>query len=164
MHPSTIDLMRNRARAIYQALTGTDLPEGESNGSEASEISADEVARRFADLEAMARRIPNVAPSFSFAPPLDARERDGELVLEVALPGIQRDDVTVEVNEDTLVISGVLARRDANGSTYLYHEIPSGPFFRVVKLPYPVRPDPKLELDRGLIVIRLRSAEKTKKD
>jgi HSP20 family protein len=159
VHPSTIDLMRNQARAIYQALTGTDLPEGEGEGEPpATEVPVDEVARRFADLEAMARRIPTVKQrisSFSFAPPLDVRERDQDLVIEVAVPGIDRDDVAVEVHEDTLVISGVLRRREANGNSYLHTEIPTGAFYRVVKLPYPVKPEPRLELDRGLVVIRM---------
>ena len=163
MHPSTIDLMRNEARAIYQALTGTDLPEGEEEAAEL-EVPVDEVARRFADLEAMARRIPSVTErvsSFSFAPPLDVRERDKEIVIDVAVPGIDRDDVAVEINGDTLVISGVLRRREANGSSYLHTEIPSGAFYRVVKLPYSVKPEPRLELDRGVVVIRLsRSAHK----
>jgi HSP20 family protein len=165
VHPSTIDLMRDQARAIYQALTGTDLPEGEAEAA-TLDVSVDEVARRFAELEALARQIPTVSErirSFSFAPPLDVREREQLLTIEVAIPGIERDDVAVEVNEDTLVISGVLRRKEKNGNAYLHTEIPSGPFYRVVKLPCPVKPEPKLELDRGLVVIQLSKVSEAKK-
>lgn len=159
MHPSAIDLMRSQARAIYQALTGKDLP-SEKSEEFVTELPVEEVARRFADLDAMARQIPKVTermPSFSFVPPLDVSERDQELVIEMVAPGIDRDDVAVEVYGDTLVISGVAGAK-TDGHSYLHKELPSGPFYRVVKLPFAVSADPRVELERGLIVIRLRKS------
>ncbi len=166
MHPSTIDLMRNQARAIYHALTGTDLPEEVAETAE-SAVPVDEVARRFVDLEAMARRIPNVTERtsvFTFAPLLDVCERGQDLVVEVAVPGVDRDDVTIEATGETLVVSGISRRREGNGSSYLHAELPAGPFFRVVKLPYRVDPDASMELDRGLVTIRLRRSAQAQTD
>lgn len=158
MHPTTIDLMRDQVRAIYRALTGSDLPETEEPSRE-EEVPMEEVARRFADLEAMARRIPSVidrVPPFSFAPPLDAIDEHEEVVIEVAVPGVEAEDVTVECTGEMVAISGVRrGPRSSDGREYLHAEIPRGPFYRVVRLPYPISAEAKVELDRGLIVVRL---------
>jgi HSP20 family molecular chaperone IbpA len=119
----------------------------------------EEVARRFADLEALARTNPTVTervPPFSFAPPLDAIDDGRELIVELAVAGIDRADVTVEHSGELLVVSGVRSgERAANGRTYLHAEIPRGPFHRVIQLPYPSTSEPRVEVDRGLIRIRL---------
>jgi HSP20 family molecular chaperone IbpA len=161
MHPVTLELMRDQVRGIYRALTGSDMPEAEPPAS-APEVSVDDVARRFAELETLARAIPAVVervPPFSFAPPLDALEDDRELLIEVAVPGVDKGDVNVERNGDLLVISGVrLGERVANGRSYLHAEIARGPFHRVVRLPSATAGEPRIEVDRGLIRIRLAKA------
>jgi HSP20 family molecular chaperone IbpA len=158
MHPATISLMRDQVRAIYRALTGVDMPEPPASSWRA-DVSIEDVARQFAELEAIARTIPAVAervPPFSFAPPLDALEEGRELIIEIAVPGIERDDVTVERSDDLLVVSGVrTGERASNGRSYLHAEIPRGPFHRVVKLPYPTRSEPRVHVEGGMIQIRL---------
>jgi HSP20 family protein len=44
--------------------------------------------------------------STSFAPPMEMFERDGHLVVRADLPGMTKDDVHVEVTEDSLTIAG----------------------------------------------------------
>ena len=163
MHPRTVELMRDQANAIRRALGGSAAPEKESAATKADEeteeVSIEEVARRFALLEAMARRVPAVVervPPFSFAPPIDALDDENELLIEVAVPGLDKGDVSVERTEELLVVSGIRAgEKAANGRTYLHAEIPRGPFHRVIRLPYPIESDPKFEISRGLIRIRL---------
>ncbi len=159
MHATTLELMRDQVRAIYRALTGSDLPEPEAAPAGAPDVPLEEVARRFADLEAMARAIPAVTervPPFSFAPPFDAIDEGRELLVEVAVPGVDRDDLTVERVDDLLIISGVRkGGRAANGRTYLHAEIPRGPFHRVIRLPATATSEPRIEIDRGLIRIHL---------
>jgi HSP20 family molecular chaperone IbpA len=158
MH-ATLELMRDQVRAIYRALTGTDMPEAEPSPS-APEVPIEEVARRFADLETMARANPMVierVPPFSFAPPLDAIDAGSELIIELAVPGVDKGDVSAVRTGDLLVVSGVRSgERAANGRTYLHAEIPRGPFHRVVRLPFPTtNAEPRIDVDRGLIRIHL---------
>jgi len=162
MHASTFELMRDHVRAIYRALTGGDLPEG--LGGERTETaetapSPEEVSSRFMQLDALARTLPQVAervPPFSFAPPLDAYGNDREIVVEVGVPGIEPGDVSVTLHAGTLVVEG---SRDieglVNGQTYYRAEIPRGPFRRVLTLPQRTLGEPRVEVERGLIRVRL---------
>jgi HSP20 family molecular chaperone IbpA len=166
MHPATISLMYDQVRAIYRAVTGRDMPEPEAKDSTTEgapereqEVAIGEVANRFAELESVARTIPAVAervPPFSFAPPLDAFEEGSDLIVEVAVPGVDRSDVTVERLGNQLVVSGMRrGERASNGRSYLHAEIPRGPFHRVIQLPYPVTTEPRVDVRAGLIRIQL---------
>jgi HSP20 family molecular chaperone IbpA len=166
MH-TTVELMRDQVRAIYRALTGDEMPEATASEATVSaespdispEISMDEVARRFADLEAMARRYPVVTekvPPFSFAPPIDACDDGQELVIEIAVPGVRQEDVEVTRSGDLLTITGLRnGSRISNGRNYFIAEIPRGPFHRALRLPYAVVSEPRVEIDSGILRIRL---------
>jgi HSP20 family molecular chaperone IbpA len=163
MHSELIEIMRDQVSTIYRAVTGTAMPELQSSSAE-PEAPFEAVTRSFAELEALARTLPLLAeriPPFSFAPPLDALHEGGDLVIEVAVPGVEREDVTVECAEGTLVISGIRrASRSAEPGTYSHGEIPWGPFYRSVRIPFSVHGEPGVDLDRGLLrVILNRSPE-----
>lgn len=160
MHRNTYELMLDQIRAIYRAITGSDVPEGEVTlPAGAHAAKPDDVARRFAELEAMARTIPAVAervPPFAFSPPLDVIDAENELLIEAAVPGIERSDVNVDLSGDVLVLSGMrVGEKAANGRVFRHAEIPRGPFRRVVLLPYPVMGEPRAEVERGLIRIHI---------
>ena len=159
MQPSTVELMRDHVRAIYRSLTGTDLPEAAPTTPVGAAPTFADVSQRFHELEALARHIPDVAervPPFSFSPPLDAFGNDREIVVEVGVPGIERDDVEVTMHGETLVVQG---SRDVaalvNGQTYYRAEIPRGPFRRTIALPRAALGEPRVEVERGLIRVRL---------
>jgi HSP20 family molecular chaperone IbpA len=158
VQPALIDLMQQRVRTIYRALTGADMPEAPPEPER--EMPAEEVTRRFVALETLARTDPSVAeriPPFSFTPGLDMTANGGEIVVELAVPGVDRDDVSVGVADDLLVISGF--RRDQTGLDHLafaHAEIPRGPFYREVHLPWSVHAAPEVDLERGLLRVRLR--------
>lgn len=166
MQPQLIESMRARVCTIYRALTGHDVPEFEmtrSSESTAPEaLPEEELTRSFAELEALVQTTPALAekvPPFSFTPALDVIGDDQEWLIEVAVPGIERADITVECSGDKLVVSGI--RRPApesDGRSYSHTEIPYGPFYREVRLPFPVREAPAVELDEGLLRVRVRSA------
>jgi HSP20 family molecular chaperone IbpA len=165
MNPATLELMHDQVCAIYRALTGTDLivpeappaPEGEAR------VEDEELNRRFADLEALARRIPSVGervPPFSFTPPIDVLQEPEALLIEVALPGVERGDVSVERRDGALEVTGVRrGERAANGRTYAHAEIPRGPFRRVIPLPEGVGSGaPEVKVAHGMVSIRLAKA------
>src|SRR5215831_932873 len=156
MH-ATLDLMLDQVRAIYRALAGAELPESSGQAVSAEAPSAEVVLERFADLEALARNLPSVTqrvPPFSFSPPFDSFNDEHEFLIEVAVPSVERGDVKVERTGDVVVISGFRrGERAANGRTYYHAEIPRGPFHRVVRLPYSMLGEPRIEVNQGLIEI-----------
>ncbi len=158
MQRTTLELMRSHVREIHQALTGQDLPDENTEASpEASPLSADGVIRLFSDLEAVARTLPNVServPPFSFAPPVDLLEDDKELWVEVALPGVEQEDLQISVQGSTLTLSGARAH-SVDGPRFRHAEIARGPFRRVIHLPHAVTGEPKVQARAGLVQIRL---------
>ena len=164
MPASTFQLMHDHVRAIYRALTGNDLAPPAEPEAQPEKVSAEVVAQRFSDLEGLARTVGAVAervPPFSFAPLLDAFGTDRDLILELDLPGVARDEVAAELEGDTLVVHGARTKNAlVNGHAYYHAEIPRGPFRRVVRLPHGVGGEPRLELDGGIVRIRLSRSSK----
>ena len=161
MHSELIEIMRDQVSTIYRAVTGTSMPELQSSSAE-SDAPLEAVTRSFAELEALARTLPALAeriPPFSFAPPLDVLREGDDLVIEVAMPGVEREDVTVEYAAGALVISGIRrASRRAEAGTYSRGEIPWGPFYRSVHVPFAVHDEPGVDLERGLLRVRLKNS------
>jgi HSP20 family protein len=77
-----------------------------------------------------------VAP---FTPLLDVRETEEEYLVMADLPGVKSDEVTIEVNEQVLTISGSRAPGDTGEAQTL--ERPYGSFVRSLSLPTGVDSD-----------------------
>jgi HSP20 family molecular chaperone IbpA len=161
MHRQTFELMHDQVRAIFRAATGAELPTIERRGNTPAGADLAEVAaRRFSELEAMARLIPGVAerlPPFAFAPLADVIETDKELIVELAVPGVDRDDVRVELRDAMLDVSGVRRGPSTNGHGYRHAEIPRGPFRRSLLLPLDVTSGapPRIDVENGIVRIYL---------
>jgi HSP20 family molecular chaperone IbpA len=158
MHGTTLEMMHDHVRAIHRAITGSDPPEPKSpveGGGPTPHLIAD----RFAELEAVARSIPTIAervPPFSFAPPVDVIGTEREVICELGVPGVEQSDVNVELAQDTLLVSGALSTRSAlDGRIYFHAEMPRGLFRRIVRLPEPTSGTPRVEVQNGVIRIRL---------
>jgi HSP20 family molecular chaperone IbpA len=77
-----------------------------------------------------------VSPRASWEPPVDVFESEGELLIVVALPGVEASDLEIAAEPDALRISGV--RRQpaaARGAAIQRMEIPHGRFERRIRLP-----------------------------
>ena len=163
MHGSRYALMLDHVRAIHRAVTGSDPPPPALDPAPVPSVQA--VERRFADLEAFARAIPLLAervPPFSFAPPVDVLGTERELVIELGLPGVERSDVEVELHDGLLTVSG--ARVEGNGidgRVYFHAEMPRGPFRRALRLPEPTHGAPRVEVDSGIVRVRLQRSART---
>ena len=156
MQAELIHSMHEQVRAIYRALTGEDV--GEGSAPEATDASDDTIARRFAELEVLARTVPSVGarvPPFMFTPAIDVIAGDEAVILELALPGIDRDDITIERSSGALMISGLRRDEQAARGNMFHAEIPRGPFCRIVPLPFAIEGEPRSELDRGVLRIFL---------
>jgi HSP20 family protein len=75
----------------------------------------------------------NANQSAGFTPVLDVRETDEEYLVLVDLPGVRSDDVTIEVSDNVLSISG--SRAPVETGEAQLSERPHGSFARTLTLP-----------------------------
>jgi HSP20 family protein len=71
-----------------------------------------------------------------WSPQLDVTEEDGRFILEIDLPGVRREDVSIKIEGRVLVITGTrkIVRRTV-GARYSHCERVSGSFRRTIPLP-----------------------------
>ena len=159
MHKAAIELMHEHVRTIYRAATGGELNEDDVSATDEAPPDDGEIERRFAELDALVRRNPVIderVPPFSFTPLADVIDTGSDLLVELAVPGVERDDIEVEARERQLLVCGVRrGERVSNGGSYLRAEIPRGPFSRAILLTCAVEPQPRVDVDNGVIRIRL---------
>lgn len=75
-------------------------------------------------------------PVQSWVPPLDVWETDSEIVYAFDLPGIPEEKIGIEVQDDTLTISGERTKElDEAGDRFFRFERRYGSFSRAVGLP-----------------------------
>jgi HSP20 family protein len=100
---------------------------------------ADEIDRMFDDV---GRRWTGIPPwrerttADTWAPQIEVFQKDNELVVRADLPGMRRDDVTVEVTEDAVTIQGERRHESEEEREGLYRsERIYGSFYRLIPLP-----------------------------
>lgn len=74
----------------------------------------------------------NVFESSAY-PKVDVKETETEFIIEAEIPGLNKDQVKVEVKEDTLVIKGekrINEKKDGNNTRYHVREIKRSSFVR----------------------------------
>ncbi|HEX6733653.1 MAG TPA: Hsp20/alpha crystallin family protein [Azonexus sp.] len=70
------------------------------------------------------------------APQLDIIDRDREIVVRVELPGVEKKDISISVNDNTLNIHGTISRRQVERrQDFVRCEIASGNFSRSLPMP-----------------------------
>jgi HSP20 family protein len=98
-----------------------------------------ELDRAFEDMPSF--RWPSVgflsAPeTMAWSPKIDVFERDNRLVTRVDLPGMKKEDVTVEVTDGHLALSGERKRETEEKKDNVYRsEREYGSFYRAIPLP-----------------------------
>ena len=122
--------------------------------------SLSEVSRLMGGLlEGQASRAPQ-----SWAPPLDVWETEQEVVYAFDLPGVPKDKVSLEVQDDTLTVSAERERetREA-GEQFFRFERRYGSFTRAVGLPQGVDADAiRADYEDGVLVVRVPKPEEQK--
>jgi HSP20 family protein len=80
--------------------------------------------------------------SAAWSPKIDIFERDNRLVTRVDLPGMKKEDVSVEVTDGHLALSGERKREKEEQKDNFYRsEREYGSFYRAVPLPEGVKPE-----------------------
>jgi len=99
---------------------------------------------------------PAMSPTSSaFEPAVDVWETDGEVVVEIELPGARRDDVEVRLERQQLIVSGQLPSAAGAEGRHLCVERPRGRFHRAIPLPGDVAGEPAATLSAGVLEVRL---------
>lgn len=101
----------------------------------------------------------------TWAPAVDVQRCNGDLVVTAELPGLKKEEVTVQVTDDALVIEGERKREhkeDHEG--YHRYERSYGKFYRSIPLPEGVKADAaKAEMNNGVLKISMPAPEASKK-
>jgi len=90
-------------------------------------------------------------------PPMDLVETDGHFVLRADLPGVDENDVKVELEDNVLTISGERRHEhEAKRGGYFRIERATGSFARTLTLPDGVDPDAvQASFDKGVLEVRI---------
>jgi HSP20 family protein len=98
-------------------------------------------------------------------PSLDVIERDDEVVVRAAVPGMKRQDLEITVSGTLLTLRGEAAKQPKEEQGEYYRaEIPHGPFERTLALPAEVDDArAKATLKDGVLELTLPKLEKARR-
>jgi HSP20 family protein len=105
---------------------------------------------------------PAQTEGFGWSPRVDILETDAELVLRADLPGLNKDQVDLEVSEGMLVMKGVKKEeKEEKGAEYRIVERTYGAFERAFALPSSVDTEHiRAEFTNGVLEVHLPKTEK----
>lgn len=100
-----------------------------------------------------------------FIPPVDIREDEKEVKIQVELPGMEEKDIDVTVSESALTIRGERKdKREDKGEHYWQKEMNYGSFSRVIPLPEGVDTEKvDARFKNGILTVALPWLEEAKK-
>ncbi len=130
------------------------------------EVSAlqERMNRLFSDLRTSSPLREEEISQGSWVPPVDIYETEDSLVFKAELPGVTKDDITVEVKDNTMTLKGEKRfEKDVKEESYHRVERAYGDFQRAFTLPGMVEQDKvKAKFKDGILEIVLPKAEKAK--
>ncbi|HEY8392760.1 MAG TPA: Hsp20/alpha crystallin family protein [Capillibacterium sp.] len=98
-------------------------------------------------------------------PSVDLKETDQEIILEADLPGVNREDLDLTVDDQMVIIKGETKRDDTKEERgYHLTERRYGSFYRTIRLPVAVKAEQATATyRRGVLQVRIPKAEPAKK-
>lgn len=99
------------------------------------------------------------------APVIDLFEEKDEIVAKVELPGVGKDDIEVNIRENSLTIKGEKKRKEEiKEENYYRSERSHGAFVRTVELPQEIQVDKaRASFKEGLLEVRMPKSEAAKR-
>ena len=99
-----------------------------------------------------------------WTPAMDLVEADDHFLLKADLPGMAEDDVSIEIQDGALVISGERkAEHETSGRGWFRVERSFGRFARTLTLPDGIDPDAvSAAFDKGVLTVRIPKPEQRK--
>ncbi len=94
-------------------------------------------------------------------PAVDIVEKAGEVEVRAEMPGVDKDDIEISLQENRLTITGKLkTEKEEKEEHYYYRERGYKSFSRTVEVPYKVNPSKiKAGLKNGILTVHLPKAE-----
>jgi HSP20 family protein len=107
----------------------------------------------------------NKGGQFDWSPQVEVCERDGQLMVHADLPGLNKDDVKVDINDNMLTIQGERKQEHEENRTGFYRSERSyGSFFRTIPLPEGVNAEEaKATFRDGVLEITLPLPQRAKR-
>ncbi|MFW6026502.1 MAG: Hsp20/alpha crystallin family protein [Candidatus Woesearchaeota archaeon] len=103
----------------------------------------------------------NVIDSKSFK--TDVRETDEEYIIESELPGLNKENINIEMTDDYLTISAQNEEEvEDEGENYIRRERRTGSYQRVFRIDNVKDDEIKANYDNGILTLTLPKKEKTK--
>ena len=101
---------------------------------------------------------------YDWSPPVDIYETADGIVLKVELPGVNKDDVSVEVKDNVLSLKGErLLDPEIKDEHYYRKERSFGKFNRSLSLQEPIKPDRiKASFKEGILTVEIPRPEEEK--
>jgi HSP20 family protein len=99
-----------------------------------------------------------------WSPRVEVRERNGQFQIRADLPGLSKDDVQVELNDQLLTIRGERKQeKEERREGYFYNECSYGSFYRAIPLPEGVDTSKATaEFHNGVLEIAMPAPQQTK--
>ena len=96
-------------------------------------------------------------------PPINIFQQGDDFVAVVELPGVERNDLSIEAKESTIRISGKKTIAYASGASVHRRERVSGTFDRTIAVPIRIDPDAiRAEYSDGVLALFIPRAERDK--
>lgn len=90
-----------------------------------------------------------------YSPKSDIYENNKSIVVEIEIPGLRKEDVQVEIRQQTLTITGEF-RTLVPSRKYFLKERPNRIFKKELSLPFPVHLEKSIsELKNGILIITM---------
>ncbi len=94
----------------------------------------------------------------------DVKETDNEYIVEAEIPGVNKEDIIIDLNNEMLTIGvDVKQEKDEKDDGYIYRERRSGSYRRSFSVPNINNEDVKASYKDGLLTITLPKAEPDKR-
>lgn len=106
-----------------------------------------------------------IVPAEHRQPFIDVIETDKEVIATAEMPGLEKQDIKINLTEDRLEISAEREHEEKKEEKgYVYRERSSGSYYRAISLPSPVDPDnSKASYKNGVLEIKMPKTEIKKK-
>jgi HSP20 family protein len=124
--------------------------------------------RFFKDFVSTGHRFPLIEGTYLESkrePFMDVRERDNEIMITAEMPGVDKNDITINITENSIEISTqVSGEEKKEENEYIYKERMERAYYRAFTLPSPVNPDnAKASYKNGVLEITIPKADASKK-
>ncbi len=100
-------------------------------------------------------------------PSIDVVETDREVIARAEMPGLDKENIKINLTEDRLEISAETKKEEEKKEKgYVYREMRSGSYYRAIALPSPVNPNnAQASYKNGILEIKMPKTEvKEKKE